>query len=392
MMTRTVKSWILFAVLIIGCHRPTNPPPEEAFREVSAPTLSDDLPLGTLADAINQQRQGLLAKSDRMMRFGQYSISARDYASALDGLAVVLASDRSDAEKFNWIKEHFRFLELYGGKDWGSVLLTGYFEPVISGSNSPTATRSQALYKRPDDLVEIDLPKFSERFSSERMLKGRLTSKNRVLPYFTRKEIDADGALKNRGLELCWVDPIDAFFLQIQGSGTIQLEGGETLHLVYADKNGQKYEPIGKFVKERLAPEKVTMQRLEHLLRTVDVTERDKLFYLNPSYVFFSPSQQRAITAMGAPATDGRTIASDPKYVPKGALAWLSFSKPMFDPSDDFSPRSTQTTGRFVMDQDTGGAITGTDHIDLFCGRGEQAKREAGFMQEEARIMYLVPK
>jgi membrane-bound lytic murein transglycosylase A len=200
--------------------------------------------------------------------------------------------------------------------------------------------------------------------------------------------------LKGKQLELCWVDPIEAFFLHIQGSGTVRLQDGTELFITYADKNGRRYEAIGKFLKERIAPNKVTMQRVEAALREMSVQERDELLYRNPSYVFFKKSPQRAITSLGVPATPGRTIAADPKYAPKGALALLSFAKPVL--SDDSPPtsepaREVEIT-RLVLDQDSGGAITGTDRVDLFWGRGDEAKRYAGIIQHPARIVYLVPR
>jgi membrane-bound lytic murein transglycosylase A len=218
--------------------------------------------------------------------------------------------------------------------------------------------------------------------------------KDRVVPFFTREEIDGRRALAGKSLELAWVDPIDAFFLQIQGSGTVVLPHGEEIFIVYADKNGHRYEAIGKFLKDQIAPQKVTMQRLEAKLRSMSPVERDTILFMNPSYVFFNRSKQRAITAIGAPATPGRTIAADPRFAPKGALAYLQFEKPVFGPQEPSpsDPQRFEPAARFVIDQDSGGAITGTDRIDLFWGRGDEAKKYAGVMQNRARIIYLAPR
>jgi membrane-bound lytic murein transglycosylase A len=378
-----------------GCGRAPLVSPEKAFRETSSShvEISDDLNFAGLVDAIAQQQNVLKKSGDTLMKFGDRQISRKDYGAVLQKLSEVLARQQPEEAKLSYIRNNFLFLEWYGGKKWGEILLTSYFEPIIPGSIKKTERFSQALYSRPQDLVVIDLKKFSERFKDESTLRGRLND-SRVIPYYSRHEIDDEGVLKGKNLELCWVDPTDAFFLQIQGSGTVQLPHGEEIFITYAEKNGLKYEPIGKFLKEQLAPLPVTMQRIEGVVKTMTPQERSSLFAKNPSYVFFTKSQRRAITSLGIPATPGRTIAADSKYAPKGALALVTFNKP-----DLATPASAKTgmppthrVSRFVLDQDSGGAITGTDHIDLFWGRGEEAKKVAGILQDRASIVYLFPK
>ena len=388
---------VLFVLVsvVAGCGRASVVSPEKAFREISVTkvTLTDDLDFSGLNEAIALQ-SGILRKGgDTPMQFWFERISRREYGEALEKLSAVLTSKRAREEKLLYIRDNFRFLEWYGGSDWGEILLTSYFEPVIPGSLKPTPTFSQPLYARPHDLVVVDLKKFSERFKDESGLRGRL-HEGHVSPYFSRHDIDTDGALKGRKLELCWVDPTDAFFLQIQGSGTVRLPNGEELYITYAEKNGLKYEPIGKFLKDRIAPKRVTMQRIEALVKTMSRSERSELFAQNPSYVFFTKSERRAVTSMGIPATPGRTIAVDSKYAPKGALALITFNKPDTSKAEDVATGTppTDRVSRFVLDQDSGGAITGTDHVDLFWGRGDDAKKVAGILQDRARIVFLFPK
>ena len=378
-----------------GCGRAALVSPEKAFRETSSASvhISDDLNFAGLVDAIAEQQNVLKKNGDILMKFGELQISRKEYVTALQKLSETLASQQPEETKLSYIRDNFRFMEWYGGKEWGEILLTSYFEPIIPGDLKKTDRFSQPLYGRPQDLVVVDLKKFSERFKDESALRGRV-HEGRVVPYFSRQEIDDAGALKGKKLELCWVDPTDAFFLQIQGSGTVRLPNGEELFITYAEKNGLKYEPIGKFLKERLAPLPVTMQRIEGVVKTMTPQERSALFAKNPSYVFFTKSQRRAITSLGIPATPGRTIAADSKYAPKGALALVTFNKPEIS-----QPLSTETgmppthrVSRFVLDQDSGGAITGTDHVDLFWGRGDEAKKVAGILQDRARIVYLFPK
>jgi len=393
-----VRAFINFTTLALaasGCVRPPAVSPEKAFREV-APTeieVGDDLDLSGLAEAITLQQGALKKSAQAVMRFGSVTISRADYSAALDKLLAQLSSTQSAAVKLDYIKNNFRFFEFYGGREWGEVLLTSYFEPIIPGSLRRSERFSQALYARPSDLVVIDLKQFSPRFKDEGSLRGRI-NQGRVVPYFSRSEIDDEKALEGKRLELCWVDPIDAFFAHIQGSCTVTLQNGKDLHVTYADKNGLKYEPIGKYLKEQIAPNRVTMQRIEAVARNMTPAERSALFAKNPSYVFFTISRQRALTSLGVPATPGRTIAADPKFAPKGALALISFNKPVVSNNwrlSDGDPPTTRAI-RLVVDQDSGGAITGTDHIDLFWGRGDEAKRVAGILQDRARIVYLAPK
>lgn len=367
--------------------------PMDAFRETSTPLLSDDLELSALGEALQAQLPVLKTSPHKTMQIGHLSVTHGEYAEALERLSTILDSDISVQEKFDYIKDNFRFFDFYGGERWGEVLLTGYFEPSIRGSLKRTVSFSQPLYKKPEDLITIPLASFSERFKGEKDLKARIVN-GKAVPYYARESIDGNQVLGGKALEIVWVDPIDGFFLQIQGSGTIQLENGEELHVTYADKNGHRYEPIGKFLRDRIAPRPITTQRIEKILRSMSAAERNQILFKNPSYVFFTPSSKRAITSLGIPATPGRTIAVDPRFAPKGALALLTFKKPIFGSTRtlDDEPVTFEEVSRFVVDQDSGGAITGTNHVDLFWGRGDEAKQFAGILQDHAIIRYLVPR
>lgn len=381
---------LVVSLAVSGCARSAQPTPQTAFRATQTPQLSDDLDLNDLIQGIEAQRSVLLRKPEKQMRFGPTTVTQGEYAKALDRLAVELRSPATTAQKLRYISEQFEFYEIYGSEDWGSILLTGYFEPVIPGSLRQTRAFSRPLYAKPIGLLTVPLAPFAARFKSEGSLKARAQGEQ-VVPYFSREEIDGKGALKSRGLELVWVDPIDAFFLQIQGSGTVELDHGKSLHLAYADKNGHAYVPIGKFLKERLAPKPVTMQAIVDTLRAMPPQEQDELMFKNPSYVFFRKSSQRAVTSLGVPATPGRTIAADSAFAPKGALAFIAFSNPLGTSAGSALP-SGEHAGRFVLDQDSGGAITGTGRADLFVGRGADAGNVAGKLQDWARLWYLVPK
>ena len=392
----TNPSWraLLIAALVsVGCARAPAPSPEQAFRDSTPPPLSDDLALGGLSEALEEDIAALKRSPEKMMRFGPRSISQGRYLEALERLREIMASPASESDKLSYIRDNFSFMEFYGGERWGEIFLTSYFEPLLQGSKTRTSRLNYPLYGRPADLMTVPLAAFSERFKEERALKARVSG-SQVVPYYSRQEIDGKQALAGRNLELAWVDPIDAFFLHIQGSGTVRFAEGEEAFMTYADKNGHRYEPVGKFMRSVIGAKKITMQRIEQALRSMPPQERDSYLFKNPSYVFFNRSDKRAITSLGVPATPGRTIAVDPRYAPKGALALLTFKKPVFSeqhsPGDD--PIGHETVSRLVLDQDSGGAITGTNRVDLFWGRGDAAKQFAGVVQDNARVVYLFPK
>lgn len=363
--------------LFTGCslRSPSRPPKPDL-------PIYDDRNFEGFLEGVGSTQRYLRASGEKVMRFGARSISRRDYAEALEKLVSYFSIHSKPEDRIEYIRQNFIFLNAAGESGKEPILLTGYFEPLIKGSQFRTNRFSQPLYSLPPDLLTISLKDFSQKFVDEGDLKARVVG-NRIVPYYTRAEIDGKHqALSDKGLELAWVDPVDAFFLQIQGSGTVQLHDGTDRILNFADKNGRRYEAIGKYIKEAIHPETVSMQSIASYLRRLPHHERNELLFKNESYVFFRPSTERAVTASGAPATAARTIATDPKVYPKGALAYVTFN----DPVAGFA------TSRFVLDQDTGGAIKGPGRVDLFCGRGEEASLLAGQLQDKgAEISYLFP-
>ena len=191
---------------------------------------------------------------------------------------------------------------------------------------------------------------------------------------------------------MAWADPSDAFFVQVQGSGTVVLEDGKRLRVGYADQNGHKYESIGKFMVDVLPKGKISLQTIEAYLRGLSADQIRAYLFRNPSYVFFHEIDGEAVTSLGVPVIPGRTIATDGRYFPKGALAILDIDKPRFDSPTDEKPAGTEHVSRWVLDTDTGGAIRGGGRVDLFWGNGPEAKRYAGQIKSPGRLVYLVPK
>lgn len=282
------------------------------------------------------------------------------------------------------LREHFLPYQATTAEGGDSGLITGYYQPLLKGSRSRSERYRYPLYSRPADLVTVELGSVYPELNGRR-LRGKLSG-SKLAAYYSRGEIDlAQSPLA--GNELIWVDDIvDLFFLQIQGSGIIQLENGQQVPVGYADQNGHPYQSIGRVLIERgeLTADKASMQGIKDWGRRNPEKLRD-LLNSNPSYVFFRElpgGLHGPIGALGVPISGERSIAIDPRYIPLGAPVWLSTTQ----------PNSSKPLQRLVMAQDTGGAIKGPVRADFFWGAGFEAGRQAGAMKQQGRLWVLLPK
>lgn len=371
----------------------------------SLPALADDLGYESLRDGlkanIDYVKSSPRAASE--MTFGPTKIRKTQYVAALE----YLLSQSTDLDSFEAnTAKYFDFYEVYGLDDWGQIKATSYYAPVLNGSLTPTKKLSQPLYLTPDDMISIDIDAFAEAFpkwkifkeqvmeqkSSRAVARARLTKDNKVVPYFDREDIDTKKAIKNKDSVLVYVDPIKAFFLQIQGSGTVKLDDGQEMRVGYASQNGFPYVAIGSLLMDKIPREKMSMQAIEAYLRALPKKEMQKILNQNPSYVFFQKLTGKPLTYLGTETVDGRTVATDHNFFPKGALAFLEFEKPVFASAESTEPASWVKASRFVLDQDTGGAIRGPGRLDLYSGGGPIAEQFSGVLKNPGRLYYLVPK
>ncbi len=261
-------------------------------------------------------------------------------------------------------------------------LVTGYYEPLLKGDRVRTARARYPLYAPPDDLVTVDLASVYPELKNLR-LRGRLVG-NRLVPYAARGDIEAPGFA---GKAIAWAeDPVDLFFLQVQGSGRIELPDGTHLRVGYADQNGHPYRSIGKLLVERgeLALDQASMQGIKDW-GAKNPDKLPELLAANPSYVFFRELPDGLagpLGALGVPLTAGRSIAVDPRFVPLGAPVFLATTE----------PNSSQPLNRLVLAQDTGGAIRGGVRADFFWGFGDSAGAAAGRMKQRGRMWVLLPR
>jgi membrane-bound lytic murein transglycosylase A len=289
-----------------------------------------------------------------------------------------------------YINKNYLVYTSTGGDNPGQVFFTGYYEPVIEGSLIKDAIYRFPIYARPDDLTMVDLSLFSPRFKGERIM-GRYTDQ-RVVPYYNRKEIENEGLLEGKTGVIAWLkDRIDLFFLQIQGSGKIYLDNGTTINVHYHATNGQPYRSIGKLLvdEEKIPLEEISMQKIRDYLR-LHHEEIETVLNYNPSYVFFKIESDGPIGYLEVKLTPGRSIALDRRLFPSGGLAFIETKKPLIN--GDGTIHKWTSFSRFVLNQDTGGAIRGPGRADIFWGSGEYAEIAAGHMQEFGSLYFLILK
>jgi membrane-bound lytic murein transglycosylase A len=294
--------------------------------------------------------------------------------------------DSSEIRAF--LEQQFQPWQISQSEGGTEGLVTGYYEPLLRGSRYPTGRYRYPLYGPPDDMLVVDLAAIYPELKNLR-LRGRLQG-NKVVPYWSRAEIEA-GAAPVRGKEVLWVDdPVELFFLQVQGSGRVRLENGrgdgEMVRVGYADQNGHPYRSIGKWLIEKgeIAPDKASMQGIKDWGRK-NPERLPELLNANPSYVFFRelPSQGAGpLGALGVPLSNERSIAVDPRGIPLGAPVWLATTR----------PNAKEALNRLVLAQDTGSAIRGNVRADFFWGFGEEAGRLAGAMKQKGRMWVLLPR
>jgi membrane-bound lytic murein transglycosylase A len=244
------------------------------------------------------------------------------------------------------------------------------------------------IYAQPDDLIAIDLSRFNEKYAGEKII-GRYADQT-VVPYFERSEIDTEGALEGRAEVLAWVeDPVDVFFLQIQGSGKVYLDNGEVINVHYQTTNGQPYRSIGKLLIDdgKISAEEMSMQKIREYLHA-HPDEMEAVLNHNPSYVFFKIEPDGPLGNINVKLTPGRSIALDRYLFPPAALAFIQTQKPVIDASGQI--HSWQPFARFALNQDTGGAIRGPGRADLFWGNGPYAEIAAGHMKHTGELFFLV--
>ncbi len=389
------QGWLLASacalplVLLSGCATTECPPCKEAAKPVAIPIIKplkpaswSDLPGWSDDQALTEATPALLQSCNALGK-------KNGWQEACNGIRSMSDADRKNPATLRaYYQKFYKPFQLVQNDGATNGLFTGYYEPLLLGAREHSAQARYPVYGVPATLLTLELGDLFPELKGKRV-RGRLSDGNKVVPYWTREQIDADPARMN-AKTLAWVDdPIELFFLQIQGSGRIQMPDGSRQRIGYADQNGQPYRSIGTVLIRRgdLTSDKASMQGIQNWARN-NPGKVQALLNENPSYVFFRNLPTDANNpdagppgALGVPLTPGRSIAIDPRATPLGAPVWL----------DTSYPNTSKPMQRLVLAQDTGGAIKGAVRADFFWGFGAEAGKEAGRMKQTGQMWVLLP-
>jgi membrane-bound lytic murein transglycosylase A len=373
-MRRSVPFLLLLLIVFAGCARPPAPvpPPPEKVQPLE-PVSWDDIEGWTQDDPAEALQ--VFLRSCRPLRFRAEWQQVCAEAATLD------PADGNAARAFFESRFTPHRVRNPDGSDTGTI--TGYYVPDLDGSRERSERYPCPLYGLPDDLLVIDLSDLYPELGKYR-LRGRVEGR-RVVPYWSRSEIDG-GKPPLDGKALFWVaDPVELFFLHVQGSGRINLADGQQVMVSYADQNGHPYRSIGKYLLDRgeMTRDQMSMQNIRAWARN-NPDQVNRLLGENPSYIFFREVPDAVDGppgALGVPLTSERSLAIDPRTIPLGAPVFLSTTW----------PNSVVPLQRLMIAQDTGGAIKGAVRGDFFWGAGDEAGELAGRMKQEGRMWVLLP-
>lgn len=296
--------------------------------------------------------------------------------------AAAQVGERSGSALRAWFATHFRPWAMTNPDGSRTGLVTGYYEPLLAGSRQRGGKSQVPVFGPPDDLIVVDLSELYPELKHLR-LRGRVEGR-KLVPYYSRAEWESQESKRS---PILWVnDPIDFFFMQIQGSGQVKLPDGSRVRLNYADQNGHPYRSIGKWLLDQgqLEPGQASMQGIKQWAKA-NPKRLSELLNVNPSLVFFRelPAEGSGPPgALGVPLTPERSIAIDPRHIPLGAPVWLATTR----------PNSEQPLARLMLAQDTGGAIRGAVRADFYWGTGDEAGSQAGKMRQQGRLWVLLPR
>jgi membrane-bound lytic murein transglycosylase A len=401
-MMKGVRKVFLVAVVLltvagaVGCYpvlKKEAERPEQALRQVGlfSPKFRDDMDRDSLILAIRRNFDYLNRLGpETVFHYGPHDFTVQQVRESQEAFLHLLSKGLDAGHLSREIRNEFRVYRATGRVGDRQVLFTGYYEPVFEGSLTPDETFRYPLYRPPDDLVRIDLSLFSEKFKGDNII-ARIEGK-KILPYYSRYQIEAERALEGKDLEIAWLkDPLDVAFLHIQGSGRLRLSDGKDLLVHYQASNGRPYRSIGRYMIDRgfLRREEMSMQAIRRYLTENPAALGEVLNY-NPSYIFFRQVENGPLGSLGVLLTPGRSVALDSRIFPKGALGFISCQKPIVNDQGEIV-EWTQFS-RFVLNQDTGGVIRGAGRADIFWGNGSYAELAAGHLQYAGDLYILIKK
>ena len=326
--------------------------------------FEDDLDLASLRLALQRSLNYLRRLSPtQRLSFGDRQVAAATVRDTLTEFENILLRVKTPAALQRALGDKFDMYQAAGRDGRGRVLFTGYYNIRVEGRLQASADFTYPIYKPPPDLRS---------------------------PYLTRRQIDIEGQLQGRHLEMAWLrDAVEGFFLHVQGSGQIQLADGKILHVGYAASNGRPYRSIGRILVQegRLDGSTLSLQRLRRYFRQ-HPAERQRVLSMNPRYIFFRRTSQGPRGRLQVALVPGRSIATDAQLFPPAGLALIQTQKPTFNAQGEIV--AWRPFSRFVFNHDTGSALRGAGRVDLFWGSGPTAEMAAGHMQHHGRLFFFL--
>jgi membrane-bound lytic murein transglycosylase A len=374
--------FLCFLMALYGCARP----PLDKVTQGTLSQFTDDLQLeGLLTCAVRHLHYLRRLPDDSSFALGADVYPVSWLRESMNSFIDILKQDPSPDELSRIIAENFTIYQAGGRKDLprGEMLITGYYEPFLKGSLTREDPFIFPLYAPPESLVQILDNK------SRKMTFKRKSQYGKLVPYWTREEIEANEYAA--GSELVYLEnPVDAFILHVQGSGKIQLQDGTVRSIHYAASNGLEYFSIGKLLVDRgkMSLEEVSIPTIRKYLRE-HPDEQKEILNHNIKYIFFNWTPDGdPVGSIGEPLVGGRSIAVDSDVLPQTTLGFLISRKPVLDENGAIT--EWVPLHRFVFPQDTGSAIKGSGRADLYWGSGNYAKVAAGSMKEEGTLYFMV--
>jgi len=365
---RLLSRLLVLSLLVLSCGAGN-----KQIKQAEPLVIQDDLDRESLRQAAQQSLE-YFAKvpGERIIAERPRKITAREAKESLASFLELTDLWNEPKKLDEAIRSRFDIVPSAVDQAERDILVTGYYRPVIDGSLAQTGPYRFPVYRRPDDLVE--------------------SAGGKPVPYYSRHEIDVLARIRGKGYEIAWVkDPVELFFLHIQGSGVIRLENGRTMQINYAASNGRPYTSIGKILIDegKLRAEEVSAARLRKYLGELP-EERERLFVRNERYVFFRIVETGPLGSLNIPLTPGRSVAAAASYFPPGGLAVLISRQPLLDRAGNLA--GWRPFSRFVLVQDAGAAIRGPRRLDLYFGSGDEAGGPAGFMNSRGQLYILLRK
>lgn len=368
---------IFFLILFTGCIH-LRPPLVPIHKTDRYPHFEDMGSAETLQKAAAYSLESLSKiNSDTEVAFGNQTITIQDLKETLSTFFTILEASSNPEEMNRNMRKNFDLYEISV-----PVLFTGYYEPLLDGSLVQTERFRYPLYRRPEDLT----------VKRKTSCLSLLPFLGRDRPYFSREEIDTQKVLSGRDLELIYLeDPIERFFLHVQGAGTVRLTDGRYIHVQYDGSNGRPYTSIGKVLidEKKLTPEDVNLPRIKKYLRS-HPNDQERIMNRNDRYIFFQSGGSGSdpigvrpyiLGVNNIPLTPLRSCATDPAIIPTGSLLYYI---------TEFPSKKYQTN--YAISQDIGNAIKGPDRVDIFLGQGPNAEAVAGHLKSKGKLFILLRK